>query len=243
MLILHVDAKNVQRDRLKGLPTPPATETWQPVGHQQFDELVRDSLATAGIEITQSYYGLTHPTSEGYRHRLFAILETKDRVLDGQVGFTIGLRNSTDQSMSAGLVYGHHVFVCDNMAFTGEYVIRRKHTARILHDLPALIDRGVGQYFEQAERQRILIERLQDKPLTDLEAYYAMVDTAARGILPYSGIKAVRREWHEPTHEVFAPRTGWSLYNCFTEAMKRYMPATAADRTLRLTGFFQNLVN
>jgi hypothetical protein len=145
--------------------------------------------------------------------------------------------------MSAGLVYGNRVFVCDNMAFTGEYVIRRKHTARILEDLPTLIDQGVGQYVEQADRQRVLIERLQNQPFTDHEAYHTMVNAAARHIIPYANIKAVRKEWHEPSHNVFSARTGWSLYNSFTEVMKRYVPEAAANRTLRLTGFFHHMLN
>lgn len=135
------------------------------------------------------------------------------------------------------------MFVCDNLAFAGEYVIRRKHTARILEDLPALIDRGVGKFFEQADRQRVLIQRLQERPVDDREACHAMVEAASRDIIPYTGIRAVRQEWRHPSHEAFAPRTGWSLYNCFTEAMKRYVPAAAADRSLRLTGFFQGMLN
>lgn len=243
MLTLHMDSENVEREELKALPAPPATETWQPVSHGHFDALVRDSLHRAGIEVAQSSYGLSMPTEEGFRHRLFAVLETRNHLLDGQVGLVIGLRNSTDQSMAAGLVYGHRVFVCDNMAFAGEYVIRRKHTARILEDLPSLIDRGVGQFFEQAQRQRILIERLQNREMDDKDACFAMIEGAAKRIIPYSAIRDVRKEWHAPGHEAFAPRTGWSLYNCFTEAMKRYVPETAAERTLRLTGFFHGLLN
>ena len=105
-----------------------------------------------------------------------------------------------------------------------------------------ILNSMVSKGFVQAERQRILIEHLQNRQLNDREAYHAMVEAAAHSIIPYSGIKGVRQEWHRPSHEVFAPRTGWSLYN-FTETIKRYVPATAADRTLRLTGFFQNLVN
>lgn len=243
MLMLHVDSENVQRDELAALPTPPATETWQPVGHGVFDALVRESLARAGIQVTRSHYGLSRPSDDGYRHRLFAILETENRILNNQVGLLIGLRNSTDQSMSAGLVYGNRVFVCDNLAFAGEYVIRRKHTTRILEDLPALVDRGVGQFFQQADRQRVLIQRLQERPVDDREAHHAMVLAAARNIIPYAGIRAVRKEWRHPGHEAFAPRTGWSLYNCFTETMKRYVPCAAADRSLRLTGFFQGMLN
>ena len=243
MLILHVDAENVQQKELGGLPTPPATETWQPVAHEVYDRLVRESLHGAGIEVHRSSYGLSRPTEEGYRHRLFAVLETQDKILDGQAGLTIGLRNSTDQTLSAGLVFGSRVMVCDNMAFAGEYVIRRKHTPRILDDLPALIDRGVGKYFDHAERQRALFERLHARPLSDQETSHVLVEAAAHGVISYAGIGCVRWEWVNPRHDAFAPRTAWSLFNAFTEAAKKYVPAALADRTLRLTGLFHSLAN
>ena len=67
MLMLHVDSENVQRDELANLFTPPATATWQPVGHRVFDALVRESLAKAGIKIQRSHYGLSRRSDDGYR--------------------------------------------------------------------------------------------------------------------------------------------------------------------------------
>jgi hypothetical protein len=35
--------------------------------------------------------------------------------------FAIGLRNSHDKSMRLGLTVGYRVFVCSNMAFSGDF--------------------------------------------------------------------------------------------------------------------------
>jgi hypothetical protein len=38
--------------------------------------------------------------------------------------------------------------VCDNLSFSGEVRLARKHTSRIEADLPALVNRAVGQLGE-----------------------------------------------------------------------------------------------
>jgi hypothetical protein len=46
------------------------------------------------------------------------------------------------------------------------------------------------------------------------------------------------REWKEPRHELFQPRTAWSLFNAFTVAlgtMQQSNPAELARRTIRLS--------
>ena len=43
--------------------------------------------------------------------------------------FSIGIRNSHDKSVRLGLTPGLRVFVCSNMAFSGEYTpVLAKHT-------------------------------------------------------------------------------------------------------------------
>jgi hypothetical protein len=49
---------------------------------------------------------------------------------------TVGLRNSHDKSFPIGIAFGSRVFVCDNLAFHGEHVIRRKHTVKAKRELP-----------------------------------------------------------------------------------------------------------
>ena len=53
--------------------------------------------------------------------------------------YVIGMRNSNDMKFPAGLVLGIAPFVCDNLAFTGEVTVARKHTTNIKRDLPMLI--------------------------------------------------------------------------------------------------------
>ena len=46
---------------------------------------------------------------------------------------------------------GSRVFVCDNLAFNGEHVIRRKHTVNARRELPGL----VAEVVEPLREQRI----------------------------------------------------------------------------------------
>jgi len=238
-LILHVDSLKAQADDLTDLPVPMPTETWQPVSHADFDILVRQAIADAGIEIVQTEYGLSKSDVEGYRHRLFGIYHTREEILEGEVGAAVGFRNSTDQSLSAGLVFGSRVFVCDNLAFAGQYVIRRKHTKNVLNDLPGLIRQGIGQFTVQVEAQQRLFERLRETMLANTDAHDLLVRAAATGVISYTGIRKVRQEWLTPSHEAFHPRSAWSLFNAFTEVAKSYEPVARSQRTLALTGLFR----
>ena len=50
---------------------------------------------------------------------MFGLLEA-NHDFDG-IRFAIGLRNANDKSMRLGMVAGYRVFVCDNMAFAGDF--------------------------------------------------------------------------------------------------------------------------
>lgn len=239
MLMLHKDAEGVSCEQLQDLPVPYATATWQPIGHGQFDQIVRGELAGAGIQVTQAHYGLSEPDEDGFRHRLFGVYHTLDAIVPGEVAAMVGFRNSTDQSLSAGLVFGSRVFVCDNLAFSGEYILKRRHTKHILDDLPGLIAQGVSRFEHHVQFQRRLFERLRTAPLNDAEAHDLMVRGADAGVISYTGIRTVRKEWVTPSHEAFRERTAWSLFNAFTEAAKGYSPLALSGRTLMLTDLFR----
>ncbi len=47
--------------------------------------------------------------------------------------FSIGLRNSNDKSMRLALTVGYRVFVCDNMAFSGDFIpLSQRHNNNLL---------------------------------------------------------------------------------------------------------------
>ena len=59
----------------------------------------------------------------------------------------------------------------------------------------------------------------------------------AKGIIAQRMLPEVWREWREPGHEAFQPRTAWSLLNAFTSVLRPLQernPADLARRTMRL---------
>tara|TARA_R110000824_G_scaffold19793_2_gene75898 strand:- start:20129 stop:20971 length:843 start_codon:yes stop_codon:yes gene_type:complete len=240
-LIMHVDSQVVpQRPFLKGLPLPEATNTFTPVAHEDFDNLVQQAISDAGIKIKQSEYGLSNTDSDGYQHKFFVAHDTVDEVTGG-VNMVIGARSSTDKSFAAGLVFGQRVTICDNRAFSGEYVLRRKHTRHILRDLPKMIAAGMGTYFQQAELQAKLIESLKDEDVNRYCLHDTLIGAAERTIIPWADIPKIKSHFYEPTDGNKFEETGWGLHNAFTYHLtNKYTQGSSIDRSLRMSGLFRS---
>ena len=74
--------------------------------------------------------------------RMFGVLALD--IEENGVRVSIGLRNSHDKSFALGITIGYHVFVCDNVAFHGDFqTVTRKHSKNlVLNDVLAVaIDR------------------------------------------------------------------------------------------------------
>ena len=90
-------------------------------------------------------------------------------------GLVIGLRNSHDKSFPSALALGNRVFVCDNLAFSGEIKLSRKHTKNISRDLPGLVTKAVGRLADLRQFQAKRIEAYKaadlsnDGDFTDLD--------------------------------------------------------------------------
>jgi hypothetical protein len=62
------------------------------------------------------------------------------------------------------------------------------------------------------------------------------------GAITTTQVPDVLREWREPSHPEFLPRTAWSLFNAVTEVHKRVNPHTACRRGEALYGLFDSEV-
>ena len=139
-LMLHCGGMAVDRGQLEVIPTPEATATWQPIPHGTLVSRVQDTLERSGLIVAEEAHGVT---ADGNRY--FGLLRIKAESVigdGGDFGLVVGVRNSHDKSFPAGLVVGASVFVSDNLSFSGEIKIARKHTVRIMDDLPNLIADG-----------------------------------------------------------------------------------------------------
>jgi hypothetical protein len=57
--------------------------------------------------------------------------------------------NNHDKSFPIGIAFGSRVFVCDNLAFVGDRVIRRKHTSKAKRELPGLVTQIIEPLLEE----------------------------------------------------------------------------------------------
>ena len=129
-LMLHAGAQKLGRQDLLALPTPEGTETHTIIPHSKVVEAAIEALSYRRIEIVKDEYGVSRDGA-----KMFGVL-TLD--IDGSgINLVLGLRNSHDKSFSLGMVAGFRVFVCDNLAFKGEFfAVARKHTSRVMDRFP-----------------------------------------------------------------------------------------------------------
>ncbi|MBI5692029.1 MAG: DUF932 domain-containing protein [Verrucomicrobia bacterium] len=218
-LILHCGGQAVERGALAQVRTPAATATWTPVPHLRLVEQVEHALASSRLTIVTQAHALSHGGD-----RYFGLLQVQNGVAHADYSWVLGLRNSHDKRFPAGIVAGCSVFVCDNLSFSGEVQLARKHTSNIWRDLPQLTERAIGQLVERWHSQDVRIARYREAEIDDVAAHDLMIRAVDVGVLPVSTLPRVITEWREPECEEFRPRTTWSLFNAFTEALKGNLP-------------------
>src|SRR5260370_15929714 len=165
-LLLHCGAHAVDRVIIGTTPTPEPTVTWTPLSHMALIEEVEQVLNSNGLSVVNQAHSLSH-----HGQRYFGLMEIQNSVIHQDYAWVLGLRNSHDKSFPAGIVAGANVFVCDNLSFSGEIKIARKHTRFILRDLPFLTERAIGRLMDRWHHQDQRIDAYKGKDLLDSSAH------------------------------------------------------------------------
>lgn len=238
-MMLHCGGQVVSRKELLEVPTPRATSTWFPMPHRNVLQEIETQLDATGFYIEEETHALSH---DGARY--FGVLHVS---LSGRnptaqdYGWVVGLRNSHDMTYPAGLVAGTRVFVCDNLAFTGEVRISRKHTKFAERDLRPLTARAVGQLAERFLELDQRIAAYKARVLRDPDVHDLVIRAVDAGALSNRSIPQVLQEWRKPSHPEFSEPTCWSLFNAFTEVLKGNLQELPR-RTTALHGLFDTKV-
>lgn len=213
-LVVHAGASRIGRQELPGLPVPDSTETHKPIPHHRLVEALIESLAYRRLEVIQDEYAVS---PDGMR--LFGFLALN--LEHAGIRLALGIRNSHDKSFSLGITVGYRVFVCDNLAFHGDFMpVTKKHTKRL--DVIDVVNGAVDKaqrHFEPMKRQ---IDIWREHDLPDSRARSVIYDAFIAGELAVPARLAadVHANYFEPKHEEFKARTMWSLSNAFTETFK-----------------------
>ena len=223
-LLLHCGAAKVERDWLALMSAPRSTDTWFPIPHERLIREVETALHRMGMRVVNQAHGLSPDAC-----RYFGLLQvapaelgwTSPQPPTQDYSYVLGLRNSHDKRFPAAMVLGSQVFVCDNLAFSGEIKIARKHTRFIERDLPALIAQGTGQLAERWHQQDARFAAYKQTELGSHEAHDLIIRALDRGAFTPQQLPAVLTQWRTPNHPEFAEsRTVWRLFNAVTESIK-----------------------
>lgn len=232
-LVLHCGARHVERRAVELAATPPPTETWVPIAHHRLLDQVESTLTGSGLRIVNQAHALWQ---EGSRY--FGLLEVENGETHADYGLVIGLRNSHDKSFPAAIALGSAVFICDNLAFSGEVTIARRHTRFIERDLPRVVHTAVGRLADLRGQQDERIATYQATELDDRTVHDLVIRAIDAQVLPVTQVPAVLQEWRTPSFTEFAEAgpTAWRLFNAFTECWKGRNLAALPRRSQTLHG-------
>jgi hypothetical protein len=162
------------------VPAVPFTNSFHPVHHRQVLDAIRSGVVATGLEIINTEYVLANNGN-----RMFGIWDLSGG--SDELCWSIGIRNSMDKSMALGVTAGTRVFVCDNLAFSGDFVEFRKHTKGLVYDeLEFMAYRAMKKMVTNLTKFQTWHEGLKNFPLTEWDAKILLVEIMTNSIIPPS---------------------------------------------------------
>jgi hypothetical protein len=177
-LMARKDTTRTTYDVVKAVGTPDRTRTWGVVGHGDFVDLLTDAVHANDYDIVKQEYSLSRDGG-----KMFGVF-TLD-VGDPEGARMIGFRNSINKTMAAGITAGRRVFVCDNLAFSGEFIDYYKHVGRLtVAVLKDAAHTAIGTVANKMEAFEGWHKALHTKKLTKTDAQVLTFRAIENNILP-----------------------------------------------------------
>jgi hypothetical protein len=213
--------------------TPTGTATHKTIPHVEVIQALTETLGFRHISVVKDEYAVSR---DGMK--MFGVMEL-DQGMHG-ARFALGVRNSHDKSFRLAVTVGYRVFVCENLAFSGDFApVLAKHSKNfsLQNALSIGIDDMQRNFKPMVER----VERWRQETLSDVSARLVIYRAFIEGELevPRQLARNVHDLYFNPQHEEFAPRTMWSLSNAFTSSFKELDPIPQYKATGKLAGFLQ----
>ena len=227
MLMTHTDSALVTDAEINALPAPVRRgPIHQPVPHGELVRGLKLAALKRGYVVKRQQLALGRSGQ-----RLFGVMDLEGppsvKAFEDR-GLSIGFRNSTDESLGIRIVAGLRVFVCDNLALSGDLLaLNRRNTTGLDLDL-ALLD-GFDRYLQHAGAMNERVKQLEDTPLTTAKAKTKIFDLFETRALPLRLFPSVTRFYFNPDESMLdcQPSTTWGLLNACTRAIKVLRPVRA----------------
>jgi hypothetical protein len=235
--MLIYSKNKVETEQLKKLKTPKGTDTHTPIPHNTLVSYTRKALGDAGLEVVEEEHGLARG---GLRYfggfRLTGKgLSAKSRSL------VLGLRNAHDKAFAASLCIGNQMIVCENLCFSSDIKLARRHTRYILEDLPRVLATGISRFTTHWSDMGKRIKAYKQTEIGVDNAADLMVKLVDAKAFPARDIYKTVKEFEAPRHAEFKGDTLWNLYNACTENLKGSDLSKLPARTMTIQSVFDGL--
>jgi hypothetical protein len=211
-LTAHRGATLVSRDDLARYEPPEPEGRWRPVKHALIVDLMHEELARRDIHISKEEYAIQREGSY-----LFAALTT-NWLNTGETAAAIAFRHSNDKTEAMKMYAGVHVFICDNMALSGdEIILNRKHTTRL--NVAAELTKAFDRYRDGTLVLQHNIEDLKAGSLSIGDAQRKLFEIFYRRLLPTRMLIPVTDSYLSKED-----CTDWGLLNALTLHAKNLPP-------------------
>lgn len=243
-MMLHCGSKHKTRTEIAMMPVP------EPMGPRHVVrpfiddiDLLTEGFKSNGLMIKQEGFGVSMD-NKGMPANFFGLFELDHEDAADDFSLMVGLRGSYNQRLPRGLAVGSNVFVCDNLAFSGEIALHTKQTTFVGDRIPAMFADACKRIPTLANLQTRKFEGYRTHRIMQRVGDAMLVEMVRRGIMVPSQLGRALAEWDKPSHDEHAEDgySLWRLHNAVTEAIKPANPERGAvpaiwDRTTGLTSF------
>lgn len=231
-------AKNkLDFEALARTATPAATDSFQPIAHARLVELTREAINRAGLSVLMEEHATARDDQNYFGG--FSLAGADITGADRQI--VLGLRNSHSKQFAASICVGNRMLVCENLCFSSDIKLARRHTTNIMNDLPRVLADAVGRVVSHWNDMGNRIESYKQTEISRDRAADLLIDLVDSKAFPARDIYNAVQEFRNPRHEEFKGGTLWTLYNSITENLKGGDLSKLPFRTMTTQSIFDRI--
>jgi len=219
---LIYSSNKVSYDQLKEVEKPePMGARHFPIDHHELVDIAKRELEHSGFEILQEEHGLAEKGMNCFSG--FAIRKSEFDNTERELVF--GLRNSHNQKFASSVAVGSSMLVCENLCFSSDITLSRKHTRNIFQDLPLVMAEAIDSIQKTWVNEGMRIETYKNTEADEVEVINKLLkaglikptkiekflDLVQNGGVDVNGTKGAFHE-HRGTL--------WNIFNAVTESYK-----------------------
>lgn len=215
------------RKELEEIPIPEqwgASSKWEGIQHGELANTIIETCARMDFKVLGECW---YTSGDGAALYGGVDIDPASMGNDLDIGtptaFSMAIRHSNDMRYALTFGVGARVFLCSNGFMSAEFVLKKRHVFST--HLGEAVEDGINQYVKHSAHLNKIINQIREIEITQEQASHLILQAHRKDLVPFRHLEAVDKTWQKPPHEIFQPRTAWSMYNAFTEVAKQKLSA------------------